>query len=256
MMLECRDVWFAWHADRPVICGANLSLERGRLGALIGCNGSGKSTLVRLLAGLLKPDRGEILLDGKPLSAIANRERARRVAWVPQAPPLAFPFTALEIVLTGRTPYSPRLHFEDEADRAIAEEALERVGAAHLTNRPVTELSGGERQMITLARALAQKPHCLLLDEPAAALDLKHRAALVRTLSELRAESGMTALMVTHDLQLIDPVFDEVFAMSCGAFVAHGAPHDVLTDGTLAQVFGDPHVRTSRIDNRTLIWSD
>jgi len=255
-MLECRDLWFAWHPGEDVIRGAALSLERGRLGALIGCNGSGKSTLVRLLAGLLKPARGEVLLDGVPLQSIPGRQRARRIAWVPQAPPLAFPFTALEVVLTGRSPYSPGLHFEDEHDRAIAEQALETAGAAHLKNRPVTELSGGERQLVTLARALAQQPDCLLLDEPAAALDLKHRADLVRTLNNLRGATGMTALMVTHDLQLIDPAFDLVFALSRGAIAAQGAPREVLTDATLAAIFSDPHVRTSRVENRTLIWSE
>lgn len=256
MTLECRDVWFAWRGGEPVIRGASLALESGCLGALIGCNGSGKSTLTRLLAGLLRPDRGEILADGQRLADIPPRQRARRIAWVPQTMPFTFPFTALEVALTGRAPYSPRLHFEDEKDRVIAEQALITAGAGHLMHRPVTELSGGERQMVMLARALAQQPRCLLLDEPAATLDLKHRAALVRTLADLRAVTGVTALMVTHDLQLIDPVFDRVFAISRGAIVAQGAPRDVLTDSVLAGVFDDPRVRTSRVDDRTLVWSD
>jgi len=254
--LECRDVWFAWPGGRPVIQGASLRLESGMLGALIGCNGSGKSTLTRLLAGLLKPNRGEVLLDGERLDRIAPRERARRIAWVPQAMPFTFPFTALEVALTGRAPYSPRLHFEDGKDRAIAEQALITAGAGAFMQRPVTELSGGERQIVLLARALAQQPRCLLLDEPAATLDLKHRAALVRTLGELRATTGVTALMVTHDLQLIDPAFDRVFAIRAGAMVAQGAPREVLTDATLAGVFDDPQVRTARVDERTLVWSD
>lgn len=255
-MLACRDLWFAWHAGQDVIRGVSFSVDRGQLGALIGCNGSGKSTLVRLLTGLLKPARGEVLLDGVRLNAIPGRQRARRIAWVPQAPPLAFPFTALEVVLTGRSPWRSALDFEDEADRTIAEQALRTAGVAHLKDRPVTELSGGERQLVTLARALAQQPDCLLLDEPAAALDLKHRAELVRTLNDLRAATGMTALMVTHDLQLIDPVFDVVFAISDGTIAARGAPREVLTDATLAAVFSDPHVRTSRVENRTLVWSE
>jgi iron complex transport system ATP-binding protein len=256
MILEARDVWFSWRTGEPVIRGASLSLERGTLVALIGSNGSGKSTLMRLLAGLLTPDRGELLLDSAPFSALPLRQRAREIAWVPQASPLTFPFTVLEVVLTGRTPYSPRLHFEDASDRAIAEQALATVNAAHLAARRVTELSGGERQMVALARALAQQPRVLLLDEPAAALDLKHRAALVRTLANLRDATGVAAVMVTHDLQLIDPVFDRVFAMSRGAMVAQAAPRDVLTDAVLAGVYDDPHVRTSRVEDRTLIWSE
>ena len=256
MILESRDVWFSWRDRDPVIRGATLALERGTLAALIGCNGSGKSTLMRLLAGLLTPDRGEMLLDGAPLPSIPLRQRARKIAWVPQAAPLTFPFTVIEVVLTGRTPYSPRLHFEDESDRVIAEQALATVNAAHLANRRVTELSGGERQMVTLARALAQQPRVLLLDEPAAALDLKHRAALVRTLANLRDATGVTAVMVTHDLQLLDPAFDRVFAMSSGSIVAQGPPREVLTDAVLASVYDDPRVRTSRVGDRTLIWSE
>jgi iron complex transport system ATP-binding protein len=255
-MLEARDLWFAWQPGRDVIRGASFVLERGRLGALIGANGSGKSTLLRLLTGLLTPTRGEALFDGVALHRIPSRERARRIAWVPQSTTAAFPFTALEVVLTGRSPWSPRFHFEDEADRAIAQQALDTVDAGHLANRPITELSGGERQMVTLARALAQKPECLLLDEPAAALDLKHRSALVRTLASLRDRFGLTALVVTHDLQLIDPAFDRVFAMTSGRVVASGPPTEVLTSASLASIFDDPHVRTARIGERTVVWSE
>ena len=255
-MLEARDLWFAWQPGHDVIRGASFTLERGRLGALIGANGSGKSTLLRLLTGLLTPTRGEALFDNTSLHRIPARERARRIAWVPQSTPAAFPFTALEVVLTGRSPWSPRFHFENEPDRAIARQALETVDAGHLANRPITELSGGERQMVTLARALAQKPECLLLDEPAAALDLKHRSALVRTLAALRDRFGLTALVVTHDLQLIDPAFDRVFAMTGGRVVANGPPAEVLTAASLAAIFDDPHVRTARIGERTVVWSE
>jgi iron complex transport system ATP-binding protein len=254
--LEARELWFAWQPGHDVIRGASFVLERGRLGALIGANGSGKSTLLRLLTGLLTPARGEALFDNTALHRIPARERARRIAWVPQSTPAAFPFTALEVVLTGRSPWSPRFHFENEADRAIAQQALETVDAGHLADRPITELSGGERQMVTLARALAQKPECLLLDEPAAALDLKHRSALVRTLAGLRDRCGLTALVVTHDLQLIDPAFDRVFALTSGRVVATGPPAEVLTSASLAAIFDDPHVRTARIGERTVVWSE
>ncbi|MBV8729076.1 MAG: ABC transporter ATP-binding protein, partial [Acidobacteriia bacterium] len=120
----------------------------------------------------------------------------------------------------------------------------------------VTELSGGERQMVSVARALAQEPRCLLLDEPSAALDLKHRALLVRTLAALRERQGLTALVVTHDLHLIDPVFDFVFALRRGELVAQGTPAEVLTDAVLASVYDDPYVRTRRVEGRTLIWSN
>jgi iron complex transport system ATP-binding protein len=254
-LLEARAVEFAYSNGPPVIRGVSLSVSRGKLYALIGSNGCGKSTLVRLFAGLLAPDRGEIKLDGVSLDRIPRRETARQLAYVPQANNLAFPFTALEVVLTGRSPYTPRFRFEDREDREQAMQALETVNAGHLAGRRITELSGGERQMVSVARALAQKPRCLLLDEPSAALDLKHRAALVRTLAAMRDTQGLTALVVTHDLHLIDPVFDYVFALREGEVSAQGPPAEVLTDSVLSAIYGDPYVRTRRVDGRTLIWS-
>ena len=255
--LEARALHFAYAAGLPeVVCGATLSLRRGTLAALIGANGSGKSSLIRLLAGLFQPARGEILFDGALLRTIEPRQRARRIAYVPQATATVFPLTALEVVLTGRSPYTPRFRFEDARDLRVAHDALAAVDAAHLAARSVTELSGGERQLVALARALAQEPDCLLLDEPSSALDLKHRAGLMRHLRRLRDERNMTALMVTHDLQLLDPAFDEVFAMRDGAVVAAGAPAEVLRDEVLADVYTDAHVRARRAFGRTFVWSE
>ncbi|MGH9903030.1 MAG: ABC transporter ATP-binding protein [Pyrinomonadaceae bacterium] len=256
-LVEARDLHFAYAAGAPaVVSGASLDLPRGMLSALIGANGSGKSTLVRLLAGLVKPRAGEVLFDGRPLSSTDARARARRIAYVPQTISTVFPFTALEVVLTGRSPYASRFQFENQYDVGVARDALTAVDALHLAARPVTELSGGERQMVALARALAQEPECLLLDEPSAALDLKHRAGLIRHLRRLRAERGMTALVVTHDLLLLDPAFDLVFAMRRGRVAASGAPGEVLRDEVLAEVYGEEHVRARRAFGRTFVWSE
>src|SRR5918911_2535977 len=256
-LVEGRGLRFAYAAGRAeVVRGASVRVERGRLSALVGANGSGKSTLIRLLAGLLKPSAGEVGLGGVPLARVPPRERARRVAYVPQGVSTVFPFTALEVVLTGRSPYTTRFRFENADDLEAARAALAAVDAAHLEARPVTELSGGERQLVALARALAQEPECLLLDEPSAALDLKHRAGLVRHLRRLRDERGMTALVVTHDLQLLDPAFDHVFAMRGGRLAASGAPAEVLRDEVLAEVYGDEHVRARRAFGRTFVWSE
>lgn len=255
-LLEARAVEFAYPKGPQVIRSVSLGVARGKLCAVIGSNGCGKSTLVRMFAGLLFPDRGQILLDGARLTEIPRREAAKQVGYVPQATNLAFPFTALEVVLTGRSPYTPRFRFEDEGDREQALEALDAVHAGHLAPRRVTELSGGERQMVSVARALAQKPQCLLLDEPSAALDLKHRATLVRTLAQMRDSQGLSALVVTHDLHLIDPLFDHVFALRNGELAAEGKPSEVLTDPVLAGIYDDPYVRTRRVEGRTLIWSD
>lgn len=255
-LLEARNIEFGYGHGPLVLRGISLGVGPAKLCALIGSNGCGKSTLVRVFAGLLTPTKGEVRLGGACLSEIPRREAARQVGYVPQSNALAFPFTALEVVLTGRSPYTSRFRFEDEKDRDRAIEALAAVSADHLANRRVTELSGGERQMVSVARALAQEPRCLLLDEPSAALDLKHRAMLVRTLAAMRDTRNLTALVVTHDLHLIDPVFDYVFALRCGELVAEGTPTEVLTDAVLAQIYDDPFVRTRRVDGRTLIWSN
>lgn len=256
-LIEARDVHFAYAANAPlVVRGASLSVGRGKLFALIGANGSGKSSLIRLLAGLLAPSKGEIKFDGVALEKIEPRIRARRIAYVPQTTKTIFPFTALEVVLTGRSPYLTRFQFENTSDVGIARAALESVDAAHLATRQVTELSGGERQLVALARALAQEPELLLLDEPSSALDLKHRAQLIRHLRRLRDERNITALIVTHDLQLLDPAFDSIAAMRCGEIVAHGTPTEVLREEVLSDVYNDTHIRARHADGRTFIWSE
>jgi iron complex transport system ATP-binding protein len=256
-LLEARALRYSYAPAAPeVVAGVSLAVARGRLSALVGANGSGKSTLVRLLAGLVAPRAGEVLFEGAPLASLEARARARRIAYVPQTISTVFPFTALEVVLTGRSPHTARFRFEGTRDTELALAALADVDAAHLAARPVTELSGGERQLVTLARALAQEPECLLLDEPSAALDLKHRAGLIRHLRRLRDERRMTTLVVTHDLQLLDPAFDHVFAMRAGELAAEGAPADVLRDEVLAEVYGDEHVRARRAFGRTFVWSE
>src|ERR1044072_427288 len=212
-LVEARGVSFAYsEGGAEAVRGASLAVGRGRLAALVGANGSGKSTLIRLLAGVLKPSGGEGFLGGGLLWAVEPRVSARRVAYVPQTISPVFPFSALEVVLTARSPYTSRFRFESARDVEAARAALEAVDAAHPEARPVTQLSGGERQLVSLARALAQEPECLLLDETSASLDLKHRAGLVRHLQRLRDEQNMTALVVAHDLMLLDPAFDSVFA--------------------------------------------
>lgn len=255
-LIQARELEFSYVPGRSVVRRASLDVPRGSMAALIGANGSGKSTLIRLLAGLLRPQGGTILYCGAPLDSIPKRDLARQIGYVPQITSAVFPFTALEVVLTGRSPYTPRFRFENETDCAKAREALDRVGALHLASRRITELSGGERQMVSVARALAQEPACLLLDEPSTSLDLKHRAGLLRTLKSLKEGAGLTCLVVTHDLTLIDPAFDWVFAVRCGEIIAEGEPSDVLRDAILAEVYDDTHVHATRLDGKTFVWSE
>jgi iron complex transport system ATP-binding protein len=197
-----------------------------------------------------------VLFDGRRLAEMPRRDVAQRVAYVPQSTQMIFPFAVIDVVLTGRSPYGSGYGFESAEDRDKARQALSSVGAEHLENRRFTELSGGERQLVAFARALAQEPECLLLDEPSAALDLKHRAEMIRMLRQLRDEKGLTALLVTHDLQLLDPGFDRLFAMRRGAVLAQGPAAEILSDRILAEVYEDPTVHAIRHGGRTFVWSE
>lgn len=255
-VLEARNVRFEYASIRPVIADLSLSLGQGALSALIGPNGSGKSTLIRLLAGVLKPASGDVFLHGRSLTTTPRREAAKCLAYVPQSWTMAFPFTALEVVLTGRSPHRPPFRLENAKDRAIAMEALSLVDASHLAERPVTALSTGEQQLVSVARALAQQPECLLLDEPSSSLDLRHRIALMRTLVRLRDSLGLAICVVTHDLHLIDSSFDRVLALHNGQLIVDDRPEHVLNDATLAEIYDDPNIRTKSFEGRTLVWCD
>jgi iron complex transport system ATP-binding protein len=181
--------------------------------------------------------------------------RARQIGYVPQSTVTAFPFLVIDLVMSGRTPHTPRFRFENMHDSERAMEALHTAGAAHLADRCFTNLSGGERQMVCLARALAQEPKLLLLDEPSSSLDLKHRAAMIRTLASLRDKNSLSVIMVTHDLQLTG-VFNQVVALKCGELAAQGTPDEVLRDHLLCDIYDDPNVHSHRVGDQALIWVD
>jgi iron complex transport system ATP-binding protein len=250
---EARHLDYAYAKGPLVVRSVSVTSVPGSMTAVIGANGSGKSTLIRMLAGLLRPLAGAILLDGVALNEWQPRLRAREVAYVPQSTATAFPFRAIDVVLSGRTPHTLRFRFESAHDSQKAMEALDTVGAAHLAGRCFTSLSGGERQMVILARALAQEPRLLLLDEPSSSLDLKHRADLIRTLAQLRETKRLSVIMITHDLQLTGP-FDQLLALRGGEVAAAGRPGEVLRDHLLREIYGDPNVRTQRMGDQTLVW--
>jgi len=227
------------------IRGLSLAVPPGEILGVIGPNASGKTTLLRLLSRLVMPSAGVIRLDGTPLAALTRTAVATRVAVVPQDVPRGFPYTVEELVLMGRFPHAPARFFESREDRAAAAEAMALVGVDALGGEPVDRLSSGERQRVLLARALAQRPRLLALDEPTAHLDLRYQAACVGLLRRLNRESGLTVVLVTHDLSLAGEVCDRLLLLEAGRAVALGRADSVLDPAVLESVYGCP-VEVSR----------
>lgn len=223
--------------ERPIVDDVSLSLPPGEVVGLVGPNGAGKTTLLRLASRVLRPDRGRVLLGGRDAAQLPRRALAREVAVVPQETAVAFPFTAGELVLMGRAPHLGLLGFERRSDVELARQAMARVGIEALAGRSVLELSGGERQLVLVARALAQAPRVLLLDEPTAHLDLRHRLEVLARVREF-AEGGGSALVVSHDLGLAARHCQRVALLAAGRLVAAGPPAGVLTPESLRGVFG------------------
>jgi iron complex transport system ATP-binding protein len=222
---------------RAVLAGASLALGFGEVLVLAGRNGAGKTTLLRVATGLVAPSAGRVLLEGRPLGERSRREIARTLALVPQDTSVPFPFRVEEIVLLGRAPHLGALGFETREDRRIAGACLERLGIGALAQRSILELSGGERQLAMIARALAQTPRILLLDEPVAHLDLAHRLALEELLRDF-AREGKAALLVSHDLAGAARVGDRIALLAGGRILACGAPREALRPELLREAFG------------------
>jgi len=234
-----------------VLADVTLRVAPGDFVAVAGPNGSGKSTLIRSMSRVLRPRLGSALLDGRDLYALPARESARAIGVVPQEAPVEFEFTCEEIVLMGRAPHLGRFQSEGAKDVAVAREAMERTGTWELRGRSVLELSGGERQRVILARAFAQEPRVLLLDEPTAHLDLAYQGQILRIVETLRREKGTAVLATLHDLNLAAAFADRIVLLSKGRIAAAGSPAEVLVDRTLRDVFGvevsvRPHPDTGR----------
>jgi iron complex transport system ATP-binding protein len=212
----------------------------GEIIAILGPNASGKSTLLKLIAGALEPLSGRVLLDGFVTHTLAPRARAQRIAMVQQETPLLFPARAWEFVLQGRHPYGRTLRFESESDVLIARNALAQVGAEHLSDRWMSEISGGERQRVILSRALCQQPLLLLLDEPTLHLDIGAQVDLLATLRRLAAENRYTIVVVTHELNLAAEYADQVVLLQKGKSLRVGSPASVYQRDLLEEVFHTP----------------
>lgn len=227
----------AGYGERRVLQGVSLEARTGEMLAIVGPNGAGKSTLLRLLGATLKPWRGRVELEGRDLATYGRRELARRMATVAQENLVTFRFSVLEIVLMGRAPHLGSFHFESRRDLEIAYAALERFDLLGLARRPIQELSGGERKRVFLARALAQDPRVVLLDEPTAFLDLRHVAEIFARFRELRTEKGMAVVATLHDLNAAALHADRVLLLKDGAVAGYGTPEAVFTAANLRAVY-------------------
>lgn len=236
--LRVDNVHFAYADALPVLAGLSLDISAGTFLGIVGPNGAGKSTLLHLMTGVLRPGHGRVELFGRPLSTWKRRDIARRIAVVPQSEPWSFPFRVMEVVLMGRTPHlRGLLATETDADREAAGRALEAADIAPLADRTLDQLSGGERQMVLVARALAQEPDIILLDEPTASLDLARQQQVFRLLVRLNRERGLTVAAVTHDLNLAALFCDEMAVLHEGRIVVRGAPAGILQDALLSRVY-------------------
>jgi iron complex transport system ATP-binding protein len=239
MILELRDL-ACGYGRRMVLSHVDLTVAAGENLCLLGPNGVGKTTLFRTILGALEPMGGEILIDGKTIVRQSRRQRARLMAYVPQAHTAPFPFHVMDVVLTGRTAHIPLTSAPSHHDEQVALAALERMDIADLAGRPYTELSGGERQLVLIARALAQEPRVLIMDEPSSHLDFGNQARLLALIRSLVRESDLAVLMSSHFPNHAFACASRVGLVKQGRLVALGTPVDVLTEASLEDIYGIP----------------
>jgi len=237
--IEARAIGFSY-GDRPLFESLSLSIRPGEMAGLIGANGSGKTTLLRILSGVLQPRSGEVRAGGRSMGLLDARERARMIGVVPQESRLTFDFTALEVVLMGRAAHLGLLGVEGAADLAAARRAMARTGTLDGADRLTGRLSGGERQLVFVARALAQEPGLLLLDEPTAFLDIRHRLAIYALLRDLNASEGLTVLTTSHDINLAARFCPRLLLMKSGRLLADGPTADVFKADLLSDLYETP----------------
>ncbi len=239
MILELRGL-SCGYGRRKVLTDINLTVGFGDNLCLLGPNGVGKTTLFRTILGAIEPMEGEILVDGESIVRQTRRQRARLMAYVPQAHTAPFPFHVMDVVLTGRTAHIPLTSAPSRHDEEVARAALERMGIADLRDRPYTELSGGERQLVLIARALAQEPRVLIMDEPSSHLDFGNQARLLALIKNLVEEGDLAVLMSSHFPNHAFACATKVGLVKDGRLVALGSPDEVLTEASLEDLYEIP----------------
>lgn len=249
-MIQVQNIAFSYK-HRDVLSGISLAVAAGDVVAIMGANGSGKTTLVRLMAGLLTPKGGTVEVCGQPIATLSDRDRALHIGLVPQETSSTFPFRVLEFVLMGRIPHHNGLGFSSDADLIIAEDALRSCDAWQFRDRRITELSGGEKTRTVLARALAQQPKVLLLDEPTAFLDIRHQVDILKRLVEWRAQTGGAVVTVLHDLNLAAQFCTRSVLLKEGQVIASGATAEILSYKNVCETFDtDVYVGINELTGR------
>ncbi|MBM3534762.1 MAG: ABC transporter ATP-binding protein [Alphaproteobacteria bacterium] len=257
MVLSVADIRFAYPGGRRLLDRVSFALEPGEALCLLGPNGTGKTTLIRCLLGLERVAAGRVALHGRDLARMSPAESARLMAYVPQDTNAAFAFLAFEVVLMGRSPHLRFMASPTDEDRRLARAAMLRLGIAHLAERPFLELSGGERQLVLVARALAQGSTILIMDEPCAGLDLANQLRIIRTIRAL-AEDGYSILFTTHlpDHAFAFAVGGKVAMLKDGTLMGPAAPDSLLDAEALGQLYGTPvevvRIAQGRAEGQTL----
>lgn len=254
-LLKFSDITFGYPASpRPVLDHFDLEIPARTITAILGPNGAGKTTLLHLALGWLLPQKGAIELGSRPLNSYPRRELGQKIALVPQNEHTPFEFSLLEYVLFGRTPYLQPLAMPSDEDVRTAEEALERVGLGALKKRSITGLSGGEYQLVLVARALAQKPRLMLLDEPTSHLDLSNKGRLVHVLRDLSRE-GVTILFTTHEPDVASALATHLILMQKGRVLETGTFEQVFNSASLSRLYQLPIKVETVADRRVVLWN-
>ena len=220
--------------------GIDFELKKGEIVGIIGPNGSGKSTLLKIMDGLLRIEKGEILLLNRPLSRYTRSDIARQIAMVPQESTFRFAFSVFEVVLMGRFPHLGLFPFEGKEDQEIARQCMQLTGTLDLAGRSIHELSGGEKQRVLTARALAQKAQIILLDEPTSFLDIRHRVEIFELISTLSRTQGLSVIVVSHDISLAAQYCQRMLLLNKGSVYKIGEPAEVITADTISTVYQCP----------------
>jgi iron complex transport system ATP-binding protein len=234
--IQTRNLSFSYK-DRAVLHDLSLSVERGEMVGIVGPNGSGKTTFLKILSAVLR-GQGEVALNGKDIESYGRRALSKLFAVVQQEARVNFPYTAAEIVLMGRASHHSPFALEGKRDLEAARASMDLTDSLSLTNRYLHELSGGEKQRVMIARALAQEPEILLLDEPSAFLDLKHQVQIFELLRRLNRERSLTIFAALHDLNLAALFFPRLIVLRDGRIYRDGSPNEVLTEKTIEEVYG------------------